>query len=391
MILKLEKLFFIWRNEQSRQVIIQIFVLAATFFSIFWLISNVIANFAILNKGFGYDFLFIKAGYDINLTLIEYSNESTHFRAAIVGLLNTCLVAIIGIILATIIGVFLGILRLSNNWLLRNLSYSFIEFTRNVPVLLHILLWHGIIINTLPHPKKAISIGDFAFLANRGFYVPKPIAEIGFEFVYLSIIIGIIISIFIFRYFKKRQETTGQQFPVLIVNIGILLFLPILTFVMLGFPMSLEIPSLKGFNYRGGMHLSPELVALTYALGIYTAAFIAEIVRSGILAIDKGQREAAESLGLKANKVMKLIILPQARRIIIPPLTSQYLNLTKNSSLAIAIGYMDLIATLGGITLNQTGREMETMILVMAIYLTLSLSISFIMNWYNKKSKLIEK
>ena len=293
--------------------------------------------------------------------------------------------------MATIIGVFLGILRLSNNWLLRNLSYSFIEFTRNVPVLLHILLWHGIIINTLPHPKKAISIGDFAFLANRGFYVPKPIAEIGFEFVYLSIIIGIIISIFIFKYFKKRQETTGQQFPVLIVNIGILLFLPILTFVILGFPMSLEIPSLKGFNYRGGMHLSPELVALTYALGIYTAAFIAEIVRSGILAIDKGQREAAESLGLKANKVMKLIILPQARRIIIPPLTSQYLNLTKNSSLAIAIGYMDLIATLGGITLNQTGREMETMILVMAIYLTLSLSISFLMNWYNKKSKLIEK
>ncbi len=387
----MEKLLFIWRNEQSRQVIIQIFVLAAAFFSVFWLISNVIANFAILNKGFGYDFLFIKAGYDINLTLIDYSNESTHFRAAIVGLLNTCLVAVIGIFFATFIGIFLGILRLSNNWLLRNLSYCFVEFTRNVPVLLHILLWHGIIINTLPHPKKAISIGEFAFLANRGFYIPKPIAEIGIEFVYLSLVIAIIISILLLKFFKNRQETTGKQFPVLLFNSSILIFLPLLTFFVSGSPLSLEIPSLKGFNFSGGMHLSPELVALTYALGIYTAAFIAEIVRSGILAIDKGQREAADSLGLKRNKVMKLIILPQARRVIIPPLTSQYLNLTKNSSLAIAIGYMDLIATLGGITLNQTGREMETMILVMAIYLILSLSISFLMNWYNKKSKIIEK
>ena len=387
----MEKLLFIWRNEQSRQVIIQIFVLAATFFSLFWLISNVIANFAILNKGFGYDFLFIKAGYDINLTLIDYSNESTHFRAAIVGLLNTCLVAVIGIFLATFIGIFLGILRLSNNWLLKNLSYCFVEFTRNVPVLLHILLWHGIIINTLPHPKKAISIGEFAFLANRGFYIPKPLAEIGIEFVYLSLVIGIIVSILLFKFFKNRQETSGKQFPVLIVNSFIIIFLPLLTFFLCGSPLSLEIPALKGFNFSGGIHLSPELVALTYALGIYTAAFIAEIVRSGILAIDKGQREAADSLGLKKNKVMKLIILPQARRVIIPPLTSQYLNLTKNSSLAIAIGYMDLIATLGGITLNQTGREMETMILVMAIYLTLSLSISALMNWYNKKSKLIEK
>lgn len=381
----------IWRHEESRAVLIQILVIFAVFGSFGWLISNLVSNFAALNKNFGFDFLSQPAGYDINQTLIDYTNRSSHFRAALVGLLNTFLVAIFGIVLATIMGVLLGIIRLSNNWLARNVTYWYIEFTRNVPILLHILLWHGIIINTLPHPKKALSLGDVSFLTNRGFYVPEPIAEVGISAVYLAAVVAIVFAVFFSRYAKKLQSETGRQLPVFWVNLGVLFAVPIVAFLASGSPISFEYPALKGFNFKGGMHLLPEFVALTFALAIYTAAFIAENVRAGILAIHKGQREAAEALGLRPGRVMSLVILPQARRVIIPPLTSQYLNLTKNSSLAIAIGYMDLVATLGGITLNQTGREIETMLMVMGMYLLISLSISMGMNWYNSSVKLVDR
>lgn len=381
----------IWRHEESRAVVIQILVIAAVFGSFGWLISNLVTNFAALNKNFGFDFLLQPAGYDINQYLIEYTNRSSHLRAAIVGLLNTFLVAIFGIVLATIMGVILGIIRLSNNWLARNLTYWYIEFTRNVPILLHILLWHGIIINTLPHPKRALAFGDVSFLTNRGFYVPKPIAEAGIEVVYLAIVAAITFAVFFTRYARKVQSETGKQLPVFWTNLGVLFAVPVVVYLVAGSPLSFDIPALKGFNFKGGMHLLPEFVALTFALAIYTAAFIAENVRAGILAIHKGQREAAEALGLRPGKVMRLVILPQARRVIIPPLTSQYLNLTKNSSLAIAIGYMDLVATLGGITLNQTGREIETMMLVMGMYLLISLTISAGMNWYNNAVKLVDR
>ena len=381
----------VWRHEKSRAVLLQLIVIAAIFGSFGWLISNLVTNFATLNKNFGFDFLFQPAGYDINQRLIEYTNRSTHIRAAVVGLLNTALVAIVGIVLATILGVILGIIRLSNNWLARNVAYWYIEFSRNVPILLHILLWHGIIINTMPHPKKAIAVGDFFFLTNRGLYLPQPIAEVGIEALYLAIVAAIAFVFFFSRYAKKLQSETGRQLPVSMINFIVLISLPMLAFLVSGSPVSLDLPALKGFNFRGGMHLMPEFVALTFALSIYTAAFIAEIVRAGILAIHKGQREAAEALGLRPGRVMSLVILPQARRVIIPPLTSQYLNLTKNSSLAIAIGYMDLVATLGGITLNQTGREIETMLLVMGIYLIISLSISVAMNWYNSSVKLVDR
>ena len=321
--------------------------------------------------------------------MIDYNNRDSHLRAGIVGLLNTGLVAVFGIILATVLGVFLGIIRLSKNWLASKLAYWYIEFSRNVPILLHILLWHGIIINTLPHPKKALNLGDLTFLSNRGFYIPKPLTENGIELVYLFLVIAIIFAVLFFKYARRKQDLTGVQYPVFWINLSVIILLPTVAFFISGMPISLEIPALRGFNFRGGMHMSPELAALTFALGIYTAAFIAEIVRAGIMAVDKGQREAAESIGLKPSKVMNLVILPQARRVIIPPLTSQYLNLTKNSSLAIAIGYMDLVATLGGISLNQTGREMETMVIVMLIYLSVSLSISAFMNWYNNKAKLV--
>ena len=381
----------VWRHEKSRAVLLQLIVIAAVFGSFGWLISNLVTNFATLNKNFGFDFLFQPAGYDINQRLIEYTNRSTHIRAAVVGLLNTALVAIVGIVLATILGVILGIIRLSNNWLARNVAYWYIEFSRNVPILLHILLWHGIIINTMPHPKKAIAVGDFFFLTNRGLYLPQPIAEVGIEALYLAIVAAIAFVFFFSRYAKKLQSETGRQLPVSMINFIVLISLPMLVFLVSGSPVSLDLPALKGFNFRGGMHLMPEFVALTFALSIYTAAFIAEIVRAGILAIHNGQREAAEALGLRPRRVMSLVILPQARRVIIPPLTSQYLNLTKNSSLAIAIGYMDLVATLGGITLNQTGREIETMLLVMGIYLIISLSISVAMNWYNSSVKLVDR
>ena len=372
-------------------MLIQILVIFAVFGAFGWLVSNLLTNFAALNKNFGFDFLSQPAGYDINQTLIEYTNRSSHFRAAIVGLLNTFMVAVFGIVLATIMGVILGIIRLSNNWLARNVTYWYIEFTRNVPILLHILLWHGIIINTLPHPKKALSLGDVSFLTNRGFYVPEPIAEVGISVLYLAIVAAIVFAVFFSRYAKKLQSETGKQLPVLWVNLAVLALVPLVAFIASGSPVSFEYPVLKGFNFKGGMHLLPEFVALTFALAIYTAAFIAENVRAGILAIHKGQREAAEALGLRPGRVMSLVILPQARRVIIPPLTSQYLNLTKNSSLAIAIGYMDLVATLGGITLNQTGREIETMLMVMGMYLAISLSISMGMNWYNSSVKLVDR
>ena len=379
----------IWRNEQSRGVLIQIFVLALFFACFSWLISNVISNFATLNKGFGFDFLLMPAGYDINQTLIEYTNRSTHLRAAIVGLLNTFLVAGVGIVLATVLGFVLGVARLSRNWLVSKLAYVYIEFTRNVPVLLHILLWHGIIVNTMPHPKKALTIGEVLFLTNRGLYVPKPIAETGIWLVWLAVVAALFFSVGFARYARARQQQSGVQMPVFRVNLAIWICLPLLAFFAAGQPVSLSFPALKGFNFRGGIQLPPEFVALTFALSIYTAAFIGEIVRAGIIAVDKGQREAAEAIGLRPNLVMNQVILPQARRIIIPPLTSQYLNLTKNSSLAIAIGYMDIVATLGGITLNQTGREMETMLMVMGIYLIISLLISAFMNWYNSRVRLV--
>ena len=381
----------IWRNEKSREILIQIIVLILLGWFLMWLADNVSQNFKTLGKDLSFEFLTIPAGYDINQYLIPYNNRDTHLRAAIVGLLNTGLVAICGIIIATFFGLILGVLRLSKNWLANRIAYWYVEFTRNVPILLHILLWHGIIINTLPHPRQAIGIYDVSFLSNRGFYVPKPIAETGIELVYLALVVSCIFTVLFSKYAKKLQENTGKQLPVLWINFLVILVLPTIAFFVSGNPISLSIPALKGFNFQGGLHLSPELIALTFALAIYTAAFIAEIVRAGILAIHKGQREAAESIGLKPNKVMKLVILPQARRVIIPPLTSQYLNLTKNSSLAIAIGYMDLVATLGGISLNQTGREMETMVLVLLIYLSVSLSISSFMNWYNHKVKLVDR
>ena len=382
----------LWRNQQHRSTIIQIITIVILF-TILWMIGNNVAtNLEKAGKEFSFGFLNYPAGYDITFQpFISFSPTDTHTRAGIVGLLNTLLVAVSGIIIATILGFTMGILRLSSNWLVNRIVYVFLEFTRNVPVLLHILFVYGIFLYTLPVPKKAINISDTVFLSNRGFYTPAPIFEDGFNYVLTSILIAILIVFFFKRWAHKVQDTTGKIYPVFTISISILIGLPFLTFFISGTPMSWETPVLKGFNFKGGASIKPEYIALTFALAYYTACFIAEIVRGGILAISKGQTEAAHGLGLRPNRTLQLIVIPQALRVIIPPLCSQYLNLTKNSSLAIAIGYMDVVATIGGITLMQTGKEMETMIIILLTYLFFSLVISAFMNWFNRKMALVER
>jgi general L-amino acid transport system permease protein len=382
----------LWHEEQARGLTIQVLVVVAVFASGTWLIGNVVANFAALDKTFGFSFLWrLPANYDINQTLIDYSNTDTHLRAAVVGLLNTLLVAVIGIVLATILGIVVGVMRLSGNWLVSRIAAVYVEFTRNTPVLLLILLWHGIVINAFPHPRQAADIGGLVFFTNRGILVPRPIFEPGFWIVVAAIGIGLAAVLLLRRRAVRRRETTGRETRWVLAGTLIFVALSTVAFFAAGMPVSFDVPELRGFNFGGGIALLPEFAALTWALAFYTSGFIAEIVRGGINAVDRGQTEAARALGLSEGRVLRLVVLPQALRVIIPPLTSEYLNLTKNSSLAIAIGYMDLVATLGGITLNQTGREMEAMILVMLIYLLISLAISLFMNWYNRRVRLVER
>jgi len=378
-------------DKETRSVAIQVLTLALLFAFFFYIIRNAVVNLETIGKGYSFKFLWDASNYDINQTLIDYDSRSPHWRATIVGILNTLLVAVTGVIVATIVGFVLGVLRLSHNWLINKVVYVYIEYVRNVPVLLHILMVHGIIVNTLPRPKNAISLDDTFFLTNRGFYTPKPLFEPAMWAVFIAFVIGVGFSIWFKHYAKKVQDATGKIYPVLWISLAAIILFPILVYFVVGSPMSFEMAELKGFNFKGGLVLRPEYLALTLALALYTAAFIAEIVRAGIQAISHGQTEAAFALGIKPSRTMSLVIIPQALRVIIPPLSSQYLNLTKNSSLAIAIGYMDIVATIGGISLNQTGREMECMTIVLALYLSFSLMISAFMNWYNKKMKLVER
>ena len=382
----------LWRNQEYRSITIQIITMVVLFTILGMIGNNVATNLEKAGKEFSFGFLNYPAGYDITFQpFISYSPTDTHTRAGLVGLLNTLLVAFSGVIIASILGFTMGILRLSSNWLINKIVYVFLEFTRNVPVLLHILFVYGIFLYTLPVPKKAINISDTVFLSNRGFYTPAPVFEDGFGYVLISIIAAILIVFFFKRWARKVQDTTGRIYPVFYISFAILIFLPLFTFFVAGSPLSIDMPALKGFNFKGGTSIKPEYIALTFALSYYTACFIAEIVRGGILAISKGQTEASHGLGLKPNRTLQLVVVPQALRVIIPPLCSQYLNLTKNSSLAIAIGYMDVVATIGGITLMQTGKEMETMIVLLITYLFFSLVISAFMNWFNRKMALVER
>ena len=370
-------------DEKSRSLIVQAFVIGIFAIIIYLLVQQTSANLDKRGISSGFDFLSMSAGYDISIRLIPFTSEDTHLRAYFVGLLNTLMIAVCGCFLATILGFIVGVIRLSSNWLFRNIAYVYVEFTRNVPVLLQIVLYYSILLH-LPKIKQAIALFEGFYLTNRGLYSPLPIIKDGFSIVLASFIFAIILSIFIKKYLKRKQEHTGKQYPIFLINSALIIFTPIIFYYIMGMPIEFEIPVLKGFNFKGGMVIRPEFIGMLLGLSIYTAAFISETVRSGIISVSKGQREASQALGLKNNLVMRLIVIPQALRVIIPPLTSQYLNLTKNSSLGIAIGYADLVHGFGGISLNQTGRAIEIMGMVMLTYLTISLIISLFMNIYNK-------
>ncbi len=376
-------------DERSRAVVLQLLVLLGVALFIAFIVSNTIANLQNAGLASGFGFLNDTAFFDINQRLIEYTSQSTFGRALIVGLLNTILISALGIIAATLIGFIGGVLRLSDNWIVSRMVTAWVEFTRNVPVLLQIIFWWAIL-TSLPKVRDSISLGDVSFLNNRGLRTAAPILEPGMEWVIGAFIVAIIAAIAVSHWARKRQEATGQIFPSGWASLGLIVGLPLIVYFILGQPLDWDVPKRTRFNFSGGFNVTPELIALWFALSTYTGAFISEIVRSGISSVSRGQSEAAFALGLRKNQTMRLVIIPQALRVIIPPLTSQYLNLTKNSSLAIAIGYQDLVS-IGGTILNQSGQALEVVGIWMAVYLTLSLATSAYMNWYNKRIALVER
>ena len=399
-------------DTRYRSMTIQVVALIGFMLMAAWLINNTIQNLDALGKPIDFGFFSEPASYDINQRLVEYNSRDSHLRASFVGLLNTLLVAALGCALATVLGVLIGVLRLSRNWLVARIMTVYVETFRNVPVLLWIVFFMAMLIETLPAPRAfrgenataSMWLGDTVAVTNRGVYVPEPLfsrslGDISFfgafnisvDLIAVLLVLagGLFVSGLIKRRADRIQEATGERPTTWYLRLGVVAVPLIVLLAVLGF--HLGYPALKGFNFQDGIHMRNSLLALWLALSFYTAAFIAEIVRAGILAISKGQTEAAAALGLRQNRIMNLVILPQALRVIIPPLISQYLNLTKNSSLAIAVGYMDITGTLGGITMNQTGRELECVLLLMLVYLTISLLISLVMNWYNERVKLVER
>ncbi len=378
-------------NKKTRAVIVQVSLVALVFVGFAYFIYNANVNLERLGIASGFDFLWTRAGYDLYSPVLQYSSDSLHIDAYFVGLLNTILVSVVGIFLATVLGFLLGILRLSNNWLASKTVYCIVEFTRNVPVLVWIVIWYFGIFLQLPSPKKALNLADTIFVSNRGMYVPSPEFHSLAWGILIALGIGVIGKILYTRRAKRMQDATGKQSPIFTVSLTFIIGLPLAVYFVLGQPVDWSVPALRGFNFKGGVALKPEFIALLMGLSVYTASNIAEIVRSGIESVDKGQYEASMSLNLTAGQRMKMIIIPQALRVIIPPLNSQYLNLMKNSSLAIAIGYVDVVATIGGITLNQTGQALECIAIVMATYLILSLLISAIMNFVNRQVQIVER
>ncbi|OYX14701.1 MAG: amino acid ABC transporter permease [Rhizobiales bacterium 32-66-8] len=413
-----------WTDPKLRSAVVQ----AALAIAIIWMawsfFANAQANLARQGIASGFGFLENSAGFGITQTLIPYSESSSYGRAFLVGLLNTLLVAILGIIIATILGFLVGVGRLSQNVVVKALSSAFVEITRNLPPLFQIMFWYLAVLSTMPNPRQSwgfgiqpfltaladgaagLGLGPISdslramagtagapgvFLSNRGLVVPRPIFEANFAIIAGIFALGFVAAFLVARWARKRQEDTGQQFPAFWAGLG-LIFLPaILAGMLLGWPVAFEQPKLQGFNFAGGLRVIPELVALVLALSIYTAGFIAEIVRAGIVAVSRGQSEAAHSLGLRSGPTLRLVIIPQAMRVIVPPLTSQYLNLTKNSTLGVAIGYPDLFAIFAGTTLNQTGQAIEIIAITMAVYLGISLFTSALMGLYNKRVALVER
>ena len=393
------RISMLWNDSRYRSTFIQIIALILVLVAGLYLVNNVVANLAAIGKEFGFDFMAQTAGYDINQMLIPYTSRSTHSTAAVVGMLNTLVVAAVGCLLATVLGVLAGVARLSKNWIVARLMTVYIEGIRNIPVLIQILLFAAIFDEALPppnafrgdEPAASMWLFDSVAATNRGFYFPMPVTSPGAEWVLAALVVGVIIAVWFGRWARDRQNRTGEILPVLPIKAAIVIGLPLIVYLLAGQPIGFAYPELKGFNFQGGLYVRNSYMALTLALAIYTGAFIAENVRAGIQSVAKGQTEAAYALGLQPGRTMSLVILPQALRVIIPPLISQYLNLTKNSSLALLVGYMDVTGTLMGITLNQTGKEFETLFLGMAFYLTVSLAIAAIMNLYNEQVRLVER
>ncbi|MCP5418567.1 MAG: amino acid ABC transporter permease [Chromatiaceae bacterium] len=380
-----------WRRPVFRSVVFQVLLVLGLVYVGNSLLNNTLYNLEQRGISTGFGFLGVEAGFGILQTLIDYQETDTFGRTFLVGLLNTLLVSFLGIFFATLIGFVMGVARLSRNWLIAKLAMVYIETFRNIPLLLQILFWYFIVLNKLPHPRQSLEMAETLFLNKRGLYLPAPLFESGFWMVWAALALAVAAVVFLARWTHARQARTGEQFHTFYVSLAILFGIPLLAYFAAGSPLSWEIPELKGFNFKGGLVVIPELAALLLALSIYTATFIAEAVRSGILAVSHGQTEAAFALGLRHGPTLRLIIIPQALRVIIPQLTSQYLNLTKNSSLATAVGYPDLVSVFAGTTLNQTGQAIEVIAMTMAVYLTISLSISLFMNWYNRKKQLVER
>jgi general L-amino acid transport system permease protein len=382
----------LWRNPRVRAVAYQILTLLGVVAFAAYIINNTMDNLDRQGIASGFGFLDKPAGFGIPQSLIAYNELSPNWRVFWVGLLNTILVAGIGIALATVLGFVIGLARLSSNWLVARLATVYIETIRNIPLLLQILFWYFAVLQALPHPRDSMAfLGDLFFLNNRGFYAPRPIFEDGFGWVALAFVVALVATISIARWARRRREATGQPFHTVYAGLGLLVGVPLLVFLLSGMPLGFEHPEMGRFKLQGGLVLLPELVALALALSIYTASFIAETVRAGILSVSHGQIEAAHALGLRPGQTLRLVVIPQALRVIIPPLTSQYLNLTKNSSLAVAIGYPDFVNVFTGIVLNQTGQAVEVIAMTMAVYLTLSLLTSAFMNWYNRRMALVER
>ncbi|PIE56479.1 MAG: amino acid ABC transporter permease [Desulfobulbus propionicus] len=384
-----EKIPF-WHDADKRAIVYQVLAAGMVGLLGYYLISNTTANLEKQSIATGFGFLKKEASFEIGESMIAYSAADTYAKALIVGVLNTFKVSFIGILLTVVLGTLIGVARLSSNWLVSRLAAAYIEVFQNIPVLLQLFFCYAFFYEMLPPPKKALELFSGVFLCNRGLMFPVPEPHPVYSWMLAAFFLSLVLVYLLRRWARARQDATGLSFPVFRTALVLVIGLPLSSWLLGGAPLAIDVPQLKGFNFKGGMSVSPEFTALLLGLVLYTAAFVAEVVRAGIQAVSQGQTEAAMSLGLKPGQVLSLVILPQAMRVIIPPLTSQLLNLTKNSSLAVAIGYPDFVSV-AGTAINQTGQAIEGVALIMLVYLFFSLSTSAFMNWYNKKTALVER